>query len=234
MGFFVIIETLDFNDMRMSFFIWTCAVVLLVACTNGTVYDTVADSTLPITDVATQSECPFEDVEITAAEFDSAKFFADQYNYIRSEREPNATDTAYFLEWLKKTNQESLFDMDECSCCTFEGTDFIEMGLGDYCCTRFHDDTTIMPLCNMRLTADGFIAGISIEWGGLGDEPTYIYFYPCDLMGKPGHPLIYQTTPKWAPTGRKEFWNSGWFFVEGYDRMADKYVYHKVRPKNEQ
>ncbi len=62
----------------MSFFTWACAVVLLVACTSGTVCDTVADSTLPITDVATQSECPVEDVEITAAECDSARVVADR------------------------------------------------------------------------------------------------------------------------------------------------------------
>lgn len=205
---------------------------LLSACKSGTGNETVTDSTLPVEVAAIQDECPFEDVEITAAEFDSALHFSDQHHYIRSEREPNATDTAYFREWLKKENQPaSLFDMDECCCCTFEGTDFIEMGLGDYCCTRFHDDTTIMPLCNMSLSADGYIAGISIEWGGLGDEPAYIYFYPCDLRGHPGRPLIYQTTPKWAPSGRKECWGlHGWFYVEGYDRTADKYVYHKVRP----
>ena len=210
-----------------------CVIGLMSACKSGTVRDTVADSTLSVEVAAIQDECSFEDVEITAAEFDSALHFSDQHHYIRSEREPNATDTAYFLEWLKSVDQpESLFDMDECFCYTFEGTDFVEMGLGDYCCTRFHGDTTIMPLCNMSLSACGYIAGISIEWGGLSDEPAYIYFYPCDLRGRPGHPLIYQTTPRWAPSGRKECWGlDGWFFVEGYDRIADKYVYHKVRPR---
>ena len=119
-----------------------CVIGLMSAGKSGTVRDTVADSTQSVEVAAIQDECSFEDVEITAAEFDSALHFSDQQHYIRSEREPNATDTAYFLEWLKSVDQpESLFDMDECFCYTFEGTDFVEMGLGDYCCTRFHGDT---------------------------------------------------------------------------------------------
>lgn len=210
-----------------------CALGMMTACKSGTTSETDVDTMQQGKVAPIQGECPFNDIEITHAEFDSAAMMTENYHHIRSEREPNLTDTIIFREYLKKSGlPESCFDMDECGCYTFEGTDFTEFGLGDNCCTRFHDDTVTMPMCNMILTADGYIGGISLEWGGTGDEPAYIYIYPCDLRGHPGQPYIYQTTPKWAPSGRKEFWGAdGWFFVEGYDRQADKYVYHKVRPK---
>lgn len=181
----------------------------------------------------------FEDVEITAAEFDSAALFADQWQYIRSEREPMAEDTVIAREWCSRFGWEfSPEVMDECCYFyAFEGAPLLEMCGGDYCETRFLDDTTNMVGANMKLAVHA-IGGVVLAWGcgDMFDNPEYVYIYPIDhnaeVAGKPyiGKPYIYETTPKWVPTGDHFFWGAdSWFYVEGFNQ-DDETVYHKVRP----
>jgi len=179
----------------------------------------------------------FEDVEITAAEFDSAASCAMQWQYIRSDREPMVEDTAIVREWYAKHGLEFLPEaMEECGFYQFELYNTIEICAGDCCETRFLDDTTNLVGFDMELGTEA--AGcVLLEWG-CGDMlgvPEYIYIYPMNLVaaedGRPfiGKPYIYETTPKWCPTGDRQFWGEGnWFYVEGFNRDDEK-VYHKVR-----
>ena len=182
----------------------------------------------------------FEDVEITADEFHSAALCADQWQCVRSEREPLAEDTVIAREWFVKHGLEFTPElMDECGFYAFEGDNVIAICAGDYCVTRFLDDTTNMVGYDMVLGIEA--AGCFLLAWGCGDmleEPEYIYIYPMDLVaieeGKPyiGKPYIYETTPKWCPTGNRQFWGEdNWFYVEGFNRNNEK-VYHKVRPIN--
>ena len=178
--------------------------------------------------------CPFDDIEISHAEFDSAMMQLSNYEYIISEREPNATDTVIFLEWIR-TNATFLTieNINECSYYTFEGYDFIQLGIGDFCCTRLHGDTTYMSPCSIRLNTDNFIGGTIYDESSPDIEPAYVYIYHLDYITmKVGKPYIYETTPKWSPCYKDEFWGKdGWFYIEGYDYETKQYVYHKVRPK---
>lgn len=179
--------------------------------------------------------CPFDDLQISYAEFDSAMVQLSNYEYIISEREPNATDTAIFLEWIRNNSAFiTIENINECSYYTFEGYDFIQLGVGDFCCTRLHDDTTYMSPCNIHLNTDNFIGGTTYnESYSDTEEPAYIYIYNLDYITmKVGKPYIYKTTPKWSPCYKYEFWGKdGWFYIEGYDYETKQYVYHKVRPK---
>ena len=181
----------------------------------------------------------FEDVEITAVEFDSASLGADQWQYIRSKREPTAEDTVIIREWFAKHGLEFAPEkMDEYGFYAFEGNPFIEIWVGDYCETRFLDDITSIVGCNMKLATEA-AGSVVLAWG-VGDmfeEPEYIYIYPFDItaakIGKSyfGKPYIYETTPKWCPAAEHQFWGAdNWFYVEGYNRDNEK-VYHKVRAK---
>lgn len=156
------------------------------------------------------------------------------YEYIISEREPNATDTVIFLEWIR-TNATFLTieNINECSYYTCEGYDFIQLGIGDFCCTRLHGDTTYMSPCSIRLNTDNFIGGTIYDESSPDIEPAYVYIYHLDYITmKVGKPYIYETTPKWSPCYKDEFWGKdGWFYIEGYDYETKQYVYHKVRPK---
>ena len=207
------------------------ALAAMTACKNNRANEQ-ADPEPPMT-VYT-----FEDVEITAAEFDSAALFADQWQYIRSEREPMAEDTVIAREWCSRFGWEfSPEVMDECYFYALEGSPLIELCGGDYCETRFLDDTTNMVGAN-RVLADHAIGGVVLAWGcgDMFNVPEYVYIYPIDrnakMAGKPyiGNPYIYETTPKWVPTGDHFFWGAdSWFYVEGFN-IDDETVYHKVRP----
>ena len=117
---------------------------------------------------------------------------------------------------------------------TFEGYDFIQLGIGDFCCTRLHGDTTYMSPCNIRLNTDNFIGGTIYDESSLDIERAYVYIYHLDYITmKVGKPYIYETTPKWSPCYKDEFWGiDGWFYIEGYDHETKQHVYHKVRPKD--
>lgn len=180
----------------------------------------------------------FEDVEITADEFDSAGLYADQWQYIRTERELTVEDTVIVREWFTKHGLEFAPElMDECGFFAFEGDRCIEICAGDYCETRFLDDTTIIVGYNIVLGSEAVGSFVlAYECGDMMEEPAYIYIYPMNLVaieeGKPyiGKPYIYETTPKWCPTGDRQFWGGGnWFYVEGFNRNKER-VYHKVRP----
>ena len=180
----------------------------------------------------------FEDVEITAAEFDSAAMCAGQWQYIRSDREPIAEDTAIVRDYFAKYGLEFFPEaMDECGFYQFELHSAIEICAGDYCETRFLDDTTNLVGFDVVLGTEA-VGCVYLQWGS-GDmlnEPEYVYIYPMNLdakeEGKPfiGKPYIYETTPEWCPTCDRQFWGEGnWFYVEGFNRDNEK-VYHKVRP----
>ena len=113
----------------------------------------------------------------------------------------------------------------------------IEICAGDYCETRFLDDTTNIVGYNIVLGSEAVGSFVlAYESGDMMEEPAYIYIYPMNLVaieeGNPyiGKPYIYETTPKWCPTGDRQFWGGGnWFYVEGFNRNKER-VYHKVRP----
>ena len=207
-----------------------CGIGLMVGCKC----DTANEQNTP---ESSKGGDTFEDVEITADEFDSAALCADQWQCVRSEREPLAEDTVIAREWFVKHGLEFTPElMDECGFYAFEGDNVIAICAGDYCVTRFLDDTTNMVGYDMVLGIEA--AGcFLLAWGGdMLEEPEYIYIYPMDLVaieeGKPyiGKPYIYETTPKWCPTGNRQFWGEdNWFYVEGFNRNNEK-VYHKVRP----
>lgn len=212
-----------------------CAVIFALAAMNACKSGTANEQNTPESPNARNT---FEDVEITTDEFNSAALCADQWQYIRSKREPLTEDTAIVREWFAKYGLTFTPElMDECDFYTFEGDDVIEICAGDYCVTRFLDDTTNMVGYNMTLGTEA--AGCFLLAWGCGDMlevPEYIYIYPIDLVakedGKPyiGKPYIHETTPKWYPTGDRQFWSiDNWFYVEGFNRNSEK-VYHKVRP----
>ena len=180
----------------------------------------------------------FEDVEITAAEFDSAAMCAGQWQYIRSDREPIAEDTAIVREYFAKYGLEFFPEaMDECGFYQFELHSAIEICVGDYCEMRFLDDTTNLVGFDVVLGTEAVgCVDLQLGSGDMLNESEYIYIYPINLVaaeeGKPYicKPYIYETTPEWCPIGDRQFWGEGnWFYVEGFNRDNEK-VYHKVRP----
>ena len=110
------------------------------------------------------------------------------------------------------------------------GPAFVELAVGDNCCTRLLGDTVCMPACNMVLSASHFLAGINTVWGaGPAEMPAFIYIYPYPTDSRHvGAPFIYQTTPRWTPS--HYFWGEDdWLFVEGWNPQTQQSCYHKVR-----
>lgn len=187
---------------------------------------------------ATPQKRTLIDIEISEAEFSDALMRADQENWIRSDRPLDADDTAAVIAWLQKCNYYSPdilnIVLEECGGVFYEGLETIEIAVGDYCVTRLKHDTVDMKDCSMSVsTAGNLFGGINMEWGaGDADLPAYVYVYPMlPDFEHVGQPYIYQTTPAWEPSGRphRDFWGPhGWFYVEGYDRNQDKYVYHRL------
>ena len=187
----------------------------------------------PIMNAAT-----FNIVKLKAAEFDSAAQLSGNWEYINSKRDPNAADTAIFLEWGRDLDV-TIEDMSECGFSNFGQIPYIELAGGDFCCTRLHHDSTYMVPCGMKMSKDGFIGGTIRD--DYDYEQGYVYIYPYDSASKRvGRPYVYPTGPYWRPSMRAEFWGKdGWFYVEGIltNRNAGIegndyfYVYYKVRPK---
>lgn len=187
----------------------------------------------PIMNAAT-----FNIVKLKAAEFDSAAQLSGNWEYINSKRDPNAADTAIFLEWGRDLDV-TIEDMSECGFSNFGQIPYIELAGGDFCCTRLHHDSTYMVPCGMKMSKDGFIGGSICD--DYDYEQGYVYIYPYDSASKRvGRPYVYPTGPYWRPSMRAEFWGKdGWFYVEGIltNRNAGIegndyfYVYYKVRPK---
>ena len=202
-----------------------CAVAMITACgaTNGNNKNLVL-----------QNKTIFEDVIITADEFNFALLHLSDYNYTRLERKPLANDTSIVREWWENQGQEFQSNyMEECGYYSFDSICFVEICVGDYCCTRFHGDTTLVPSFDISLSYNGFLGNIVTEWN-VDDVPAYIYVYPFDFENKRlGSPFIYETTPNWIPSGNYSFWaENGWFYVEAYDSKVNKTEYHKVRVRN--
>ena len=185
-------------------------------------------------DIPVTQNCRMQDVEVSEYEFFNLLDSAKQYNMPRVDRTPDATDTAILRGWYG--NGYDMLDVfEETSFLRYEaGYECLEIGMGDYCCTRLKGDTVDMQSCDMKLSValPRHFAGVNYEWGaGDIEVPGYIYIYP--LLTDDNHvgkPYIYQTTPSWVPTGRYDFWAAdGWFYVEGYDPKNDRQVYHKLR-----
>lgn len=186
---------------------------------------------------ATPSPRSLMDIEISEAEFFAELERAGQENMIRADRDLDAGDTAAVMAWWRKhDNSPDILSiaLEDCEGMFYEGLETLEIVVGDYCVTRLKHDTVDMAACSMSLSAAGHLfGGINMEWGA-GDAglPSYIYIYPLlPDYEHVGQPYIYQTTPAWEPSGRphRDFWGPhGWFYVEGYDRKQDKYVYHRL------
>ena len=202
---------------------------------GGWLYFKMADEYYKMhVDIPVTQNCHMQDVEVSEAEFSDALMRAGQYNIIRADRDPDADDTVAVLAWAKRDGTSfNPFDEDP-SYIQFEGFyECIEVAIGDYCCTFIKGDTMDMQSCDMKVSADWprYFGGINMEWGaGNAEVPAFIYIYPVLSDHKHvGRPYIYQTTPEWQPTGRYHFWAAGdWFYVEGYERMNDRIVYHKI------
>ena len=191
-----------------------------------------------LVDMPVTQNCRMEDVEVTEEEFFKVMKSAEpQENMIHEERTPDATDTAILNQWAQ--NLLMSFDMvseDVAYQWYAPGLEYLEIAIGDYCCTRLKGDTVDMEACMMVLSASSphYFAGVNMEWGaGDVEVPGYIYIYPLLPDNRHvGKPYIYQTTPEWLPQGRHYFWASdGWFYIEGYDRKNGCPVYHKVRQR---
>lgn len=185
-------------------------------------------------DIPMTQNCRIQDVEVSELEFKDALMRADQENIIRSNRGPDAADTATLKAWAKWSGTSLDLLEEEPGYIMFEGfCDCIEIAIGDYCCTLVKGDTVQMESCGMALSADWprYFGGVNMEYGaGEAEVPSYVYIYPLlpdfEHVGKP---YIYQTTPQWTAEGRYAFWAAdGWFYVEGYDRKKAHTVYHKL------
>lgn len=195
-------------------------------------------------DIPIKQNCQMEDIEVSEEEFFKVmKYSVQQENMIRSNRDPDAADTALLRSWGGKNYTFDLL-AEESDYVWYEpGYECIEIVLGDFCCTRLKGDTVDMQACEMALSADvpRYFAGVNMEWGaGDAEVPAYIYIYPLlpsisqnhegeRMPEHIGKPYIYQTTPAWYPIGRHYFWAAdGWFYIEGVDRNNSRTVYHKL------
>lgn len=205
--------------------------------------DTYITDTIPLTDTAfveqavevTQNGIVCEDVRISEATFKAASLVKEQYQMLRSERTPDKKDSSIVREWAKEIGFGFEECMEECGFYHFEGSEIIEMGMGDYCFTRTRNDTTRIEACGLSLSTDHLLAGYYtdvIYWdppfeGAVGNVYIYPYDYTSDKLGKP---FVFKTPPRWWPIG-DSFWGAdGWFFIQGLD-MESNVEYHKVRPK---
>ena len=214
------------------------ATLVLMGCDRPKTQSTdsaAANEYSQVNDVATMTpNCSLQDIEVTLQEFEDAWMRADQENMIRSDREPDAADTAALRAWAKRDGTSLDPLEEEPGYISFEETcECIEIAIGDYCYTILKDDTVAMQACGMVLSADWprYFAGFNMDWGADdSDEPAYICIYPVTPdLSHVGTPYIYQTTPDWKPTGCRCFWASdGWLYVEGYDSKNDQTVYHKL------
>ena len=226
-----------------------CALGMMTACKNGNNSKPDEDTTC-ITDTVhhvdtafveqmvevTQNGIVWEDVRISQAEFEAAALAKNHYQKTRSERTPDANDSAIVREWAKEIGIDFEDCMEECGYYDFEYNGFIiELAVGDYCCTRTHNDTTRIPACWMSLSTDNLLAGYFtdvIYWDAPFEEAEgIVYIYPYDYTSdKFGKPYIYKTPPRWYPCG-ESFWGAdGWFFIQGWDKDRNN-EYHRVRPK---
>lgn len=198
--------------------------------------------TIPLTGTAfveqvvevTQNGIVWEDVRISKATFEAASLVKEKYQMIRSERTPDAKDSSIVRDWAKAIGLGFEYCMEECGFYHFEGADIIELGMGDYCCTRTRSDTTRIEACWLSLSTDNLLAGYFtdvIYWDPVEGAVGNVYFYPFDYTSdKLGKPFVYKTPPRWWPSG-DSFWGAdGWFFIEGWDKERNT-EYHKVRPK---
>lgn len=181
-----------------------------------------------------QNGIVWEDVRISQAEFEEASLVKEQYQMIRSERIPDAKDSSIVRDWAKAIGLGFEDCMEECGFYHFEGAGIIELGMGDYCCTRTRSDTTRIEACWLSLSTDNLLAGYFtdvIYWDPVEGAVGNVYFYPYDYTSdKLSKPFVYKTPPRWWPSG-DSFWGAdGWFFIEGWDKEKIT-EYHKVRPK---
>lgn len=224
------------------FIIVMCVLGMMTACKNGdnskSNEDTACTDTSFVgqTVEVIQNGMVWEDVRISQAEFEAASLAREQYQMIRSERTPDANDSAIVCEWAKEIGINFEDCMEECGYYDFEYKgSFIELAMGDYCCTRTQNDTTLIPACWMSLSTNNLLAGYFtdvIYWDAPFEEAEgIVYIYPYDYTSdKFGKPYIYKTPPRWWPCG-DSFWGAdGWFFIQGWDRERHD-EYHKVRPK---
>lgn len=227
-----------------------CALGMMTACkrANNTEVEkdtTCSTDTIYLTDTAfveqaievTQNGIVWEDVMISEVEFQAAALDRNQWQMIRSERTPDKKDSSIVREWAKEIGEKDVdYCMKECGYYNFEGNgSIIELAMGDYCCTRTHNDTTRIPACWMSLSTDNLLAGYFtdvIYWDAPFEEAEgIVYIYPYDYTSdKFGKPYIYKTPPRWYPCG-ESFWGAdGWFFIQGWDKDRNN-EYHRVRPK---
>ena len=204
---------------------------------------TYITDTIPLTDTAfveqavevTQNGIVWEDVRISEATFEAASLVKEQYQMIRSERTPDKKDSSIVREWAKEIGFSFEECMEECGFYHFEGSEIIEMGMGDYCFTRTRNDTTHIEACGLSLSTDHLLAGYYTDvmhW-----DPPFesavgnVYIYPYDYTsGKLGKPFVFKTPPRWWPIGNS-FWGAdGWFFIQGWVKERN-IEYHKIRPK---
>lgn len=204
---------------------------------------TYITDTIPLTDTAfveqavevTQNGIVWEDVRISEATFKAASLVKEQYQMIRSERTPDKKDSSIVREWAKEIGFSFEECMEECGFYHFEGSEIIEMGMGDYCFTSTRNDTTRIEACGLSLSTDHLLAGYYTDvmhW-----DPPFesavgnVYIYPYDYTsGKLGKPFVFKTPPRWWPIGNS-FWGAdGWFFIQGWVKERN-IEYHKIRPK---
>ena len=206
-----------------------------ITCSTDTIYPTDTALVGQAVEVI-QNGIVWEDVRISRAEFEEASLRSDQYQMIRSERTPDAKDSAIVREWARAIGLDFEDCMEERGFYHFEDCGaIIELAAGDYCCTRTRNDTTRIEACWMSLSTDNLLAGYFSDViyydtpfeGAVGN--IYICSYDC-TTDKLGKPYVYKTPPRWWPVG-DSFWGAdGWFFIQGWDQERNT-EYHKVRPK---
>ena len=185
-----------------------------------------------VTPPAHRENCLMDDIEISHHEYLVAQSHAKRYNLDRYDRQPTAADTAAVRQFAHNDNILYAIVLEELYAGQFGegGPAFVELAVGDNCCTRLLGDTVCMPACNMVLSASHFLAGINTVWGaGPAEMPAFIYIYPYPADSRHvGVPFIYQTTPRWTPS--HYFWGEDdWLFVEGWNPQTQQSCYHKVR-----